>query len=175
MPVIGEGVREKLNAEFAGGGLKALQEELARVDPATWAGIDQRNPVRIIRALEVWRSCGKPVSAFRKKAKRRDMPYREERIGLEMERQALYRRIEMRVEQMMADGWLAEVQKIAGQWGLDCKGLQSLGYRELVAHLRGELGLVEAVELIQRNTRRYSKRQMTWFRRFEGIEWRMCE
>lgn len=171
MPKVEAAVREQLNAEFAAGGLARLQEELERVDPETWGQIDQRNPVRIIRALEVWRSSGQPISAFRKRAVQPEKPYREIRVGLELERQALYRRIEARVVQMMAAGWLEEVRRVGERWGMECKGLQALGYRELVSHLKGEYDLDMAVELIQRHTRRYAKRQMTWFKRYPEIAW----
>ena len=171
MPALKEGVREALNTELEASGLQPLLDELQKVDAATWEVIDRNNHMRVLRALEVWRSSGKPISEFRGRKKAKAKTYRDIKVGIEVERQALYRRIEARVDMMMESGWLAEVEVVSQSCGLGCKGLQSLGYRELVSHLRGELELEEAVNLIKQNTRRYAKRQMTWFRRTKDIAW----
>ncbi len=171
IPPIPEEIRLGLNAALEAGELGALQAELAQVDPETWAVIDRRNPARIIRALEVWRAAGMPISAFRKGEKTRQNPWVDVKMGLELPREQLYAQIERRVDQMLADGLLAETQAIAGRFGWDCKGLESLGYREIVGFLKGEYDLEEAVRLIKRNTRRYAKRQFTWFRRYEDLKW----
>lgn len=170
MPEVPDAVRAAVNARYAQGGLSALQADLERVDPATWAVIDRQNPARLIRALEVHAASGRPISAFRQGARRQN-PWADIRLGLELDRALLYPRIDARVVQMMADGMLAETQRVGEAYGLDCKGLESLGYRELVGHLRGEYGLEQAVALVQRNTRRYAKRQFTWFRRYADIRW----
>ena len=171
MPEVPEEVRLALNAELEVSGMAPLQAELALVDAATWAVIDRQNPARIIRALEVWRATGMPISAFRKGEKQRQNPWNDIRIGLELPREHLYPRIEQRVDQMLADGLLEETRKVGEAFGLDCKGLESLGYREMVGFLRGEYDWEEAVRLMKRNTRRYAKRQFTWFRRYEDIKW----
>lgn len=171
MPEVGEEVRAALNATLETEGIGALQAELEAVDPATWAVIDRQNPARIIRALEVYRASGVPISAFRKGAPSRHNPWQDIKIGLELPREVLYPRIEARVDAMMADGFWEETQRIGAQFGWDCLALQSLGYRELVSHHLGEYGLAEAVALIKRNTRRYAKRQFTWFRRYADVQW----
>lgn len=170
MPEVEEGVRAELNAALERGEFAALQAELAETDPETWERMDQRNPARVIRALEVWRSTGMPISAFRQ-GSRRQNPWEDIRIGLELPREELYTRIEQRVDEMLAAGLLEETRRIGEGYGLDCKGLQSVGYREMVGYLRHEYGWEEAVRLMKRNTRRYAKRQFTWFRHREGIDW----
>ncbi len=172
MPEVPEEIRLQLNAEAAAeGGLAKLQAELSAADAETWAVIDRQNPARIIRALEVWRATGMPISQFRKGEKRRQNPWQDIRIGLELPRELLYAKIEQRVEAMLAAGLLEETRRVGESFGLDCKGLESLGYREMVGFLRGEYDWEEAVRLMKRNTRRYAKRQFTWFRRYEDLKW----
>lgn len=170
MPEVDETVRESLNRALERGEFAELQAELAAADPETWAQMDQRNPARVIRALEVWRSTGMPISAFRQGNKRKNA-WMDLKIGLELPREQLYSRIEQRVDQMLAAGLLEETRRVGDTFGLDCKGLQSVGYREMVGFLSGEYDWEEAVRLMKRNTRRYAKRQFTWFRRYEGIHW----
>jgi tRNA dimethylallyltransferase len=171
IPEIPEEVRAALNGELSQGGLAPLQAELQMADPETWAQIDRRNPARIIRALEVWRASGMPISAFRKGAKTRQNPWQDIKMGLELPRAQLYAQIETRVDQMLTDGLQAETARVGEAYGWDCKGLESLGYREMVGYLRGDYDLAEAVCLIKRNTRRYAKRQFTWFRRYDDLQW----
>lgn len=171
MPPVPEAVRGGLNAELAAAGLAPLLAELEAADPETWAAIDRQNPARVLRALEVWRATGIPISAYRTGAPKRRNPWKDIKIGLELPREVLYPRIELRVDQMLADGMLDETRRIAAEFGLDCNGLVSLGYRELVGYLRDEYDWEEAVRLIKRNTRRYAKRQFTWFRRYADIRW----
>lgn len=170
MPEVEESVREALNAALERGEFAALQAELAGADPETWGQIDRQNPARVIRALEIWRSTGMPISAFRQGSKRQNA-WEDLKIGLELPREELYPRIEQRVDQMLTAGLLEETRRAREAYGLDCKGLQSVGYREMVGFLRGEYDWEEAVRLMKRNTRRYAKRQFTWFRRYEGIRW----
>lgn len=174
MPEVPESVRMALRAELAAQGLAPLVAELERVDPLTWARIDRQNPVRVLRALEVQRASGLPMSHFQRGRAGAERPYKELRLGIELPRPELYARIEARVLAMLADGWLAELEGLVAAHGLDCPALQSLGYRELLAYL--ESGASEAswpatVALIQQNTRRYAKRQWTWFRRYADIQW----
>jgi tRNA dimethylallyltransferase len=171
MPDVPAEVREALNAELEGGGLGPLQEELSEVDPETWAVIDQANPARIIRALEVWRATGVPISQFRTGGAKRENPWVDVKVGLDLPRDVLYARIEQRVDGMIAAGLLEETRRVGKAYGLDCKGLESLGYREMVGYLKGEYPWEEAVRRMKRNTRRYAKRQLTWFRRYGDIHW----
>ncbi|MFM2375910.1 MAG: hypothetical protein RLZZ165_1007 [Bacteroidota bacterium] len=170
MPPIPPGIREALHRELAEGNLERLRAELESADPETWAGIDRHNPARILRALEVWRATGMPISSFRS-GKRRHNPWVDVKIGLELPRDALYARIEQRVHQMLEAGLLEETRRIAERFGLGCKGLESLGYREMAGFIAGQYGWEEAVRLMQRNTRRYAKRQFTWFRRYPDLNW----
>jgi tRNA dimethylallyltransferase len=171
MPEVDAEIRAGLNATLETAGIGPLQAELALADPVTWAVIDQNNPARIIRALEIYRATGLPISAYRKGEKLRQNPWQDIKIGLELPRDVLYARIEARVDQMLADGLLAETEAIAARYGWDCHGLEALGYREMVSYHRQEYGLSEAVALIKRNTRRYAKRQFTWFRRYVDVAW----
>lgn len=171
MPEVDHAVREALNREFADGGLLPLVDELRRVDAETFAVVDRQNPMRVIRALEVYRSTGQPISAFRKAEKKGEKGYREVKIGLAWEREALYARINERVEGMLAAGLEAEVRSLWEQHGGGCKGLGSVGYREWVDCFEGKHDREEAVRLIKRNSRRYAKRQLTWFKKHEDIKW----
>ncbi len=171
MPVIDEAVRKQVNLDLVEKGLAALVEELKEVDLESWERIDRKNPARIVRALEVYRSSGKPISSFRKGAKDANNPWQDLKIGIERPRAALYEGIEARIDQMLSDGWLAELKEIVEDFGEDCKGLQALGYRELLSFVRGEIDFEASVGLVKRNTRRYAKRQLTWFRRYQDIHW----
>ena len=149
-------------------GPEALHGRLQQVDPAAAERIHPHDRRRVVRALEVYLLTGHPIGAERGSAG----PYDLLPVGLGMGRSALYRRIDARVEAMIHAGWLREVRELleAG-YGPELYAMQALGYRELVSHLRGELVLGEAVALIQRNTRRFAKRQLTWFRRDSRIRW----
>lgn len=164
-------LRESLNAEFKANGLLPLLEELRRVDPASFLAIDRQNPMRVIRALEVYRATGKPISAYRKQDLKADKDYRDLKIGLLWEREALYARINARVDEMLAQGLEMEVKQLWERHGSGCKGLGSVGYREFVEHFEGKHDREEAIRLVKRNSRRYAKRQMTWFRRQQDIQW----
>ena len=143
-------------------GAAALLEDLRAIDPESARTIDPNNARRIIRAIEVTRATGRPFSEWRKK----DAPSFESRIiGLRMEREALYRRIDQRVDGMMAAGLVEEVQRLnAAGYGCDLAPLASIGYREVCAHLRGELTLAEAAARIKTETHRLARMQHTWFR-----------
>jgi tRNA dimethylallyltransferase len=172
MPEIPPGIREELNREFQENGLENLLTELAGSDPDTFVAIDKKNPARVIRALEVIRASGLPYSSFRKGRNKKNRTYRLIKIGLQMDRNRLYERINHRVEQMMQAGLPDEVEKLMKMgYSPECKSLQSIGYGELVAHFQGMLTLGKAVAAIQQNSRRYAKRQLTWFRRDPEIRW----
>lgn len=181
MPEVPEAIRMGLRATFAEQGLQPLVDELARVDPVTWGRIDRQNPVRVLRALEVSRASGLPMSHFQQGRGAAGMaggkPYHELRLGIELPRPELYARVEARVRAMLAQGWLQELESLVARYGADCPALQSIGYRELLAYLHGRdtgTGTPDwdsTVALIQQNTRRYAKRQWTWFRRYPDIQW----
>lgn len=166
-------LRRELQETAAAKGIEYLLAKLREVDPQSAARLHPNDTKRIIRALEYYHTTGKPISD-KKPAVCPNGPQRYDAmlIGLTMERELLYRRIEERVDQMMAEGFLAEVQGLLDQgYSPHLQSLQGLGYKQLVSYLQGELNLEEAVELIKRDTRRFAKRQLTWFRRDPRITW----
>lgn len=165
-------LRQQLLAEEERCGEGTLHRRLQAVDPVSAARLAPRDRVRIVRALEVFHLGGRPLSALQAEHGFANCPYRLLRLGMAVERDELYRRIDRRAEQMLADGLLDEVRGLLAR-GYDpqLKSLGTIGYRELIRHLQGDLPLAEAVALIQRETRRYAKRQMTWFQREAEIIW----
>ena len=145
-----------------------LFAELQRLDPKTAASIDRHNPRRLIRALEVFQLTGKSIRDFQTQTDRpADLIF-----GLDRDRTDLYRRIDRRVDEQMAAGWLDEVRRLV-ELGIEKNptAMQAAGYRELGAHLRGELTLPAAIALIKTRTRQLARRQLTWFRREPGLQW----
>jgi tRNA dimethylallyltransferase len=168
MPTIPAAIRQRLNDRLATEGLAVLRAELAHQDPNFFAQVDQNNPARIVRALEVIAASGQPYSTFRQKTLVA-RPYQVCKIGLDLPRPLLYARIEARVEAMLAAGLLAEVESL---WEFrHLNALHTVGYTELFAHLAGEASLDEAVALIKQHTRNYAKRQLTWFRKDAATQW----
>jgi tRNA dimethylallyltransferase len=165
---------EALRAEFAqriaAEGLEPLREELRRVDPEALAKIFPGDSVRVIRALEVFRLTGKPISLLRRESTR--LPLAAERYGIRWEREPLGVRIADRIQDQLRRGFLEETRALAAK-GLppEAPGLRTLGYRELVAHVAGETSLDEAVATIALRTRQLAKRQETWFRREPATRW----
>lgn len=149
-----------------------LHRQLQLVDPELAARTEPANKVRIIRALEVYHATGTPLSEIQRRHAFADRPWRLLKFGLLLERQELDRRIDLRTEAMFAAGLVEEVRSLLGS-GLsrDCRALKTIGYQEVVRHLQGDLSLQETIELVKRNTRRYARRQMTWFRRDGEINW----
>ncbi len=147
-----------------------LFAELERVDPVTAAKIDRHNPRRLVRALEVFYSTGQPISALQTQSPATDQP--APAFCLDRDRPDLYDRIERRIEEQMAAGWLDEVRRLMAM-GLEQNptAMQAAGYRELVAHLHGELTLPAAVAQIKTRTRQLARRQLTWFRHEPGLRW----
>lgn len=161
-------LREILGRKLDEEGLETLWEELTRLDPAYYAQVDRSNPSRILRALEVCLQTGRPYSELRTGTRhRRD--FQIIKIGTEMPRENLYKRIDRRVEQMLADGLEQEARTLYPHKHLNA--LQTVGYKELFDYFDGLSTREQAVELIKRNTRRYAKRQLTWFRRDAEIHW----
>ncbi len=165
-------LRAALEAEAAASGLEALFRELEEVDPAYARKVRSRDRVRIIRALEVYRLTGRPLSEHFLGTASPTCGYRVVRTGLRLERQALCRRIEDRVDRMFERGLVDEVRRLL-QSGLgeSAPPFRALGYRHVLAHLQGRLTLEQARTLTKQDTRRYAKRQMTWFRKMEGVAW----
>ncbi len=161
MPTISTELRDSLNQEFKEKGLDWLQNEVSTADPEFYNQTDTQNHARLLRALEVIRTTGKPFSHFRKGTPK-ELPFQVKEIGYEWSREALYQRCDLRVDQMMAQGLLEEVTALEPFKHL--QALRTVGYSELFSYLAGELTLPEAIELIKKNTRNYAKRQLTWFK-----------
>lgn len=161
-------VREQLNDTFKEKGLEPLQDELKEVDPNFAEEIDLQNPQRVIRALEVYRASGKPFSSFRR-AKKANRPFNVLYLGLNAERETLYNRINLRVDTMIEKGLVEEAQRLYEHKHLNA--LQTVGYRELFQYFDKQCSFEEAVEEIKKNTRRFAKRQGTWFRKNPEIQW----
>lgn len=140
-----------------------LHERLSAVDPEAASRLHPRDEVRLVRALEVFEVTGKPISQWQ--TERVEVPWRVRYLAIELDREALHRRIDARVHAMMAAGFLDEVMGLLARYGEDLPLLSTLGYRELVAAVASGSGLGQAVALIQQNTRRYAKRQLTWLAR----------
>ncbi|MDV7397489.1 tRNA dimethylallyltransferase, partial [Arthrospira platensis SPKY1] len=169
-----ERTRISVRELYENNGLNALQEILREKDPYFYHQIQRenpqtlQNPQRMMRYVEVCLSSGQPYSDFLKKQqkKRTFIPIV---LGLNADREALYERINRRTDIMMQEGWLDEVLHL--REFASHNALQTVGYKELLSHLNGHISLDEAVALIKQNTRRFAKRQLTWFKRTEGIEW----
>ncbi|MBC7962475.1 MAG: tRNA (adenosine(37)-N6)-dimethylallyltransferase MiaA [Steroidobacteraceae bacterium] len=165
-------IRAALQEEAGRFGNAAMLEKLRLVDPELAAGLHPNNLVRIIRALEVQQLTGIPLSRYQKEHSFSARRYDTLQIGISVERVELYRRIEQRVERMLAEGLLDEVRGLlAAGFGPDLKAMRSIGYKESTAHILGEQTLEETICLIKRDTRHYAKRQLTWFKADPDIIW----
>lgn len=165
-----EGIRARLADRLAREGLDSLRAELARVDPAALARILPGDSVRVIRALEVHELTGRPISALRRERRRPPLP--ATRFGIRWARGPLGGRIESRIQDQLADGFLDQARALLDAGHPEAApGLHTLGYRELLAHLRGACSLESAVATIALRTRQLAKRQETWFRNVEGVTW----
>ncbi len=168
----GEAVREALQNEAAQVGNEAMLAQLRRVDPDLAAELHPNNLVRIIRALEVFRLTGVPLSRHQRDHGFSSCRYDALQIAVDVARPVLYGRIEQRVDRMVEEGLLDEVARLLVEgYARELKSMGAIGYKEAVAHLCGEIPFVEAVRLIKRNTRHYAKRQLTWFRGEPEIIW----
>ena len=166
-PIPGE-IRRAILADYERDGLSFLQDEVARLDPQYWLKVDQKNPQRLIRALELLRHSGKTMDTLQKAVKKL-RPFKALKIGLNIERPDLYEGINKRVDVMFAAGLVEEVKSL--QEYRHQNALQTVGYSELFSHFDGDLSLEEARNEIKKNSRRYAKRQLTWFRRDPEITW----
>ncbi len=168
LPDVDLEIRKQLTDSILHSGIEPLLHELRQKDPVYFEQVDRQNPARIQRAVEVIRQTGKPFSSFRTGA-RKLRPFKIVKIGIDLPRQELYRRIDERVDRMVEQGLEAEARALVQYSQLPA--LQTVGYREMNQYFNNEISLDRAVELIKRNSRRYAKRQMTWFRRDGGIHW----
>lgn len=161
-------LRRRLAEQLSREGIESLQSALKVQDPLYHQQVDLNNPQRLIRALEVIESTGIPFSAYRR-GRARPRPFRVIKIGLEMNREALYRRIDHRVDMMIQAGLFEEATSLYQYRQLNA--LQTVGYKEIYGYMDGEYGREEAVRLLKRNSRRYAKRQLTWFKRDQSVRW----
>lgn len=168
LPQADEALRRELERRLADEGIGALAAQLRELDPRYYEEVDRSNPARVVRALEVCLQTGRPYSAQRTGV-RRERPFRIIKIGVNLPREVLYDRINRRVDAMVAEGLEAEARRLYPHRELNA--LQTVGYREFFDCFDGRVTRDEAVELIKRNTRRYAKRQLTWFRRDPEIRW----
>lgn len=168
MPEVDPKIRQELTSRLELEGPEKLAEELRQVDQESYESIELQNGRRVIRALEVFLSTGKPLSYF-KTGHKKQRNFVVEKIGLRRNREELYDRINKRVEMMVEAGLVDEARALIQYKNLPA--LQTVGYKEIFSFLEGEYPLEEAIRLIQRNTRHYAKRQLTWWRRDEQIRW----
>ena len=165
-------IRAKLQREADEHGNVALHERLRRCDPEAANRVHPNNRVRVIRALEVYELTGKPISSLQQQWKMNEPRYPFRAFGLNIPRETLYQRIEERVDRMVKVGLIEEVKWLLDQgYPRDCVAMQSFGYKELVDYLDRNQTLHEAITLLKQNTRRFAKRQLTWFRNDPRIEW----
>lgn len=167
-PEVDPTLRASLNERLKNEGIESLVADLKRLDPDYYEQVDRENPSRVLRAVEVCMQSGMPYSSMRT-GQRRQRDFQIIKIGIEMERETLYDRINRRVDTMIAEGLEEEARKV---WPLKhLNSLQTVGYREFFDCFDGLIDRETAIELIKRNSRRYAKRQMTWFRRDNEIRW----
>jgi len=164
-------LREKLQARLEREGIDSLYRELQEADPIAAEKIHPNNTRRVIRALEVYYAVKIPISKIQQENPD-PAPFRAVKIGLNIERKKLYARINERVETMFEEGLVEEVRHILGLgYSPELNALNSVGYKEVLVYLQGEIDLFNCKELVKQNTRRYAKRQLTWFRAEEDIHW----
>ncbi|MEM0940312.1 MAG: tRNA (adenosine(37)-N6)-dimethylallyltransferase MiaA [Bacteroidota bacterium] len=168
MPKIHPSIRKTLNNEIREKGLSVLLDELKKTDPEYYKEIDRNNGQRVIRALEIVRGTGKSFTSFRKNAKN-EMPYNNLKIGLEQNRLLLFQHINRRMDKMIKAGLFEEASTLVRY--KNHNALQTMGYKEIFDYLEGKYDKEEAIRLLKRNSRRYAKRQMAWFKRYDDINW----
>ncbi len=168
LPQADEELRQRLVERLRTEGIESLVTDLQRLDPEYYEQVDRQNPSRVLRAVEVCMQTGRPYSSLRT-GERRKRDFDIVKVGIEWERQALYDRINRRVDMMIAEGLEAEARAVYPLRHLN--SLQTVGYREMFDYFDGSITREEAIDHIKRNSRRYAKRQMTWFRRDGEIRW----
>ncbi|WP_243408280.1 tRNA (adenosine(37)-N6)-dimethylallyltransferase MiaA [Balneicella halophila] len=168
IPTISKEIREKVEQDYEENGLTSLQLQLKELDPKFYEEVDLLNPKRVMHAVEVCLEAGEPYSNLRK-GEPANRPFTIVKIGLNREREELYDRINRRVDIMIEEGLEEEAKNLHPKKGLNA--LKTVGYKELFGYFEGEYDKNEAIRLIKRNTRYYAKRQLSWFRRDEDIQW----
>ena len=168
MPEISNQIREKITDTYKEKGLIWLQDELKIKDPEFWLSAEQQNPQRLMRALEVYEATGKSINTF-KQNKKIQRPFNIVKIGLELSKEKLIENINLRVDEMVNAGLIDEVKSLTPFKHYNA--LQTVGYKELFEYFDGNCSLEFAIERIKINTRQYAKRQMTWFKKDESIQW----
>ena len=168
IPTVDEQTRRCLKQRLQDEGLESLVEELRKLDPEHWAIVDRQNPRRVVHALEICNMTGQTYTSFRKK-EHKQRPFRIVKIGLTRPREELYERINRRVDSMMAQGLADEARQLYPRRHLNA--LNTVGYKEMFTHFDGTWTLEEAVERIKGNTRRYARKQLTWFRNDPDMTW----
>ena len=168
IPTIRDDIRNEMKRRYAEEGLEALCADLQRLDPEHYAVVDRKNYRRVIHALEICYQTGQTYTSFRKQ-ERKQRPFRIVKIGLNRERDELYQRINSRVDQMMTDGLLDEARSLYDKRSNNA--LNTVGYKEMFAYLDSTWTLDEAIERMKGNTRRYARKQLTWFRRDTEMQW----
>ena len=168
IPTVDEDTRRLLKQRLANEGLEALTEELRQRDPEHYAIVDRQNPRRVVHALEICIMTGRTYTSFRT-AEKKQRPFHIVKVGLNREREELYSRINHRVDEMMKDGLLEEARRMLPY--REVNALNTVGYKELFNYFDGQWTLDEAVERIKGNTRRYARKQLTWFKRDPAMRW----
>jgi len=168
IPTVDDVTRETLKRRLADEGLEALCEQLRQLDPEHYEVVDKKNPRRVVHALEICLMTGQTYTSFRKN-ERKQRPFRIIKIGLNRPREELYERINRRVDQMMTDGLLDEARRLFPLRHLNA--LNTVGYTEMFAYFDGTWPLEEAVERLKGNTRRYARKQLTWFKKDAEVTW----
>jgi len=171
IPLVDPDIEAQLEAQAAERGMPAMHARLAAVDPETAARLEPNDRQRILRALAVYETSGRPLSHFHEVSPRRERVKVERYVVLTRPREELYARINSRVDGMIEAGLVDEVRGLADRYGWEAEGLKALGYRQFRDHLSGNRSLAGSVELLKRDTRRYAKRQLTWFRRVPQAVW----
>jgi tRNA dimethylallyltransferase len=168
LPSADPALRNTLHERYEKEGLRSLTDQLRELDPRSYERVDLNNPLRVMKALEVTLQTGRPYSGFLSQTSK-NRPFSIIRVALHMDRELLYQRINDRVDRMMAQGLLEEVRHLQDYRGLTA--MKTVGYRELFRYLDGEIPLEEAVDLIKRNTRKFARKQITWFRKENRYRW----
>jgi tRNA dimethylallyltransferase len=177
IPTVDDMTRSTMKSRLEEEGLEALVEELRQLDPEHYEVVDRNNPRRVVHALEICHMTGKTYTSFRKADQRKatighggqQRPFTIIKIGLNREREELYKRINLRVDHMMEDGLLQEAEEMLPH--REVNALNTVGYKELFNYFDGIWSLEEAVERIKGNTRRYARKQLTWFKRDDQVKW----
>ncbi len=168
LPTIDQDLRDQLKTEYEKEGIETIRRQLKQLDPEFYDQVDLMNHKRVIHAVEICLMTGKPYSTLRTNTVKK-RPFNMIRIGLEMERSEIYDRINKRVDQMIETGLIDEAKQFYQHKELN--SLNTVGYKELFASFDGEYNVDKAIELIKRNSRRYAKKQLTWFKRDQDIKW----